>query len=140
MKLVTVHNRHNPSLFGELSKTAGTVVIEEPKLDDLLVALSSSIITLEPKTISLSVGAAFLHPKDQLNKKEGRKIALSRMKRLNFNVLFPDSILGNESTYFGLQAEDKEGKIFYEVAVKVYRKSRKLRVMNVSTREWKQYV
>ena len=135
MKLITLHNR--PMGFYSVAKIAGTVVIEEPKLDDLLVALSSSIITLEPKTISLSVGAAFLHPKDQLNKKVGRKIALSRMKQLNFEAHFSDQSIGSESTYFGLRAEDKDSGVLYEVTVKVYHKSRKLRVMAVNTREWK---
>ena len=135
-KLITVHNQHIKSPYLPTSRrSAGTIVVELPEVEDLLNVFSKSIRTLEVKTFPVKIGATFLHHKDQLNKKKGRELAISRMKTLDFFIELYGQQNSQEALWLNLYAYDAEYCARYSVLVKVYRDCRKLRIMGASSFE-----
>jgi hypothetical protein len=129
MKISTIHNRL-PLSLGWPAKIAGTVVLEDPNVDVILDCAANRVKNLVPCNITVNVGAAFLHPKDQLNKKEGRKLALERMKPIDCSLEIRTESDGITVALHGI---DNTLKVRYSIYCKVYNDSRKLRVTSVKT-------
>ena len=134
MKLITVHNRWgDDGLFFSESKGAGTVVLEEPDPETILSALQKQFKDLTIEQVTVKIGAAFLHPRDQLNKKEGRKIAISRMRDVQFKMMLGQYENMADALFIVLYGPDSVAGVHYSITCKIYRDDRKLRVMGAST-------
>lgn len=126
---ITIHNREPAE---GVRKSAGTIVLLRPDAEAILTSLSESIKTLKhPEPVEVSIGAVFLHPDDQLNKKKGREQALERMKALSFQpqVVPNQNPEKDDALWVWLEGYDPELSVLYLVEVKIYRDDRKLRVM-----------
>jgi hypothetical protein len=118
-------------------KSQGTLMFEKPEATLVISAMMDSIAKLKQQKFKLMVGAAFLHPQDRLNKKEGRKIALSRMKNVEFTVNLQHMYgFTSDAVFFVLEGIDQEAGAKYTITVKIYKDSRKLRVVGASMRSW----
>lgn len=117
-------------------KSNGTIVFEKPEPELLLSILAKSILRLSEETITLKIGASFLHPDDKLNRKTGRAMALSRMHDVNFTIGHHTYGFTNDSLWLVLDGADETLKAKYSITVKIYKDSRKLRVMGVHMRSW----
>jgi hypothetical protein len=112
-------------------------MFEKPEATLVISAMMDSIAKLKQQKFKLMVGAAFLHPQDRLNKKEGRKIALSRMKNVEFTVNLQHMYgFTSDAVFFVLEGIDQEAGAKYTITVKIYKDSRKLRVVGASMRSW----
>lgn len=69
------------NLFDFVSKRRFTAAVEVPNIKTLL-----DTITSVGKSLSLSVGIAYVHPKDQYEKTVGRALAKERMLPLEFKM------------------------------------------------------
>ena len=117
-------------------KSQGTLVFEKPEAEFLLDVMSSQIKKLEQEKFNLKVGAAFLHPKDRLNRKVGRAMAMARVKDVKFTVNMHLYGIGQNATHLTLEGEDDVQKAKYSITVKIYKDSRKLRVVGAHMRSW----
>ncbi len=117
-------------------KSQGTLVFEKPEAEFLLDVMSSQIKKLEQEKFDLKVGAAFLHPEDRLNRKVGRAMAMSRMKDVKFTVDMHMYGIGSYATHLVLEGVDEALKAKYSITVKIYKDSRKLRVVGADMRSW----
>lgn len=130
MKLVTFYMRDQefPKL---MRKQNGTIVMESPNPISLLETYCLQIQSLRIQKFPLKIGAAFHHPDDKFIKKEGRKIAISRMENVDFTI---NCIERQTETELFLQLTGKTNKgIMYYINTKIYADSRKLRVMSINT-------
>lgn len=137
MKTIIIHNRHEEDRYtGIMPKSAGTVILEVPTSQMLLKAMVDYFTTLEIQTVPILIGGSFLHPKDQLNKKLGRKLATERIKCIQFTLEVGGYQNMNDAVYLHLRGVDDSQQVHYGITVKIYRDSRALRVVGVTTRSW----
>lgn len=115
-------------------KSNGTLVFEKPEAEFLLDVMSTQIKKLAKEQFDLKVGASFLHPEDQLNRKVGRAMAMARMRDVKFTVDMHTYGIGSDSTWLFLEGVDEVLKAKYSISVKIYKDSRKLRVVGAHMR------
>ena len=109
MHLVTVHNRQNGDQYstpGMNRKEIGTVVLEAPEAELVIKTFADQIQALDVRLVPVKIGAAFLYYKDQLNKKEGRKLAISRMKEIECTIEVHDYQNMIDALYLVLRGVD----------------------------------
>lgn len=130
-RLITVHNMTEE--WPRLNKKArSTVVLEEPDVDYVLNAIANSLLKLISPEIKLYIGASFVHPQDQFNRKLGRKNALARLASVSFEVQNVMPSL-TKKVHLLLVGIDESLKVRYSIAIKIYKDDRKARIMGVST-------
>ena len=117
-------------------KSNGTLVFEKPEAEFLLDVYSTSIMRISQEKFDLKVGAAFLHPEDRLNRKVGRAMAMARLHDVKFTVESHLYGIGNDAIHLVLEGVDEALKAKYSITVKIYRDSRKLRVVGAHMRSW----
>lgn len=136
MKLITVHNRGRyETKDWRPRKMSGTVVLEQPEADMILGILADSIRSLNQEKITINIGAAFLHSSDQLNKKEGRRLAQERVRPIDFSIEINDN--ASDALWLDLLGADLILEVNYRIRLKIYRDDRKLRIMKVETSQWR---
>jgi hypothetical protein len=132
-RYATIHNRpEKPRYNGR--RNCGTFVIEVPQFSDLVEFASNAIKdNYYAAAFPLEVGAAFLHPGDQFNKKVGREIAMERLTVLGFNLYSID--IEKKYITLSLTSEDTWTNTLFDVKLRAYYDGMFVRVMQLNSLE-----
>jgi hypothetical protein len=136
--LTIIHNRRPPGELYDSYHTApsrqfGTVVFTAPSSAELLNEIVRSYRELTEAKIVVNIGAAFLHPDDQLNKKKGVQLATARLKPLTFKINCGAVYDFSPTLSVNLDAVDEDMNVSYRIDIEVHKTARTLKVLGVRT-------
>ena len=137
MRLIR-HNIEGDEFPQYNKKTRSTVVFDKPHVLEVLQEMRRQFTksSMQIPKITVNIGCALAHPKDNFSRKVGIKLAESRIKPIEMEI--SSSLLHNSSDAIELtlQGIDTEIKIHYSMKIKIYRDSGELRVMSCNTEDW----